>query len=193
MRAFAAQALAVGRTSSTWLPMKTTVCSTLTIIALMMPLACHPAQPTVPSKHVRQNCNPPPLPMCPQGLASVSLDKVCDDLEHFTDHDVAIRGRIYGTECGSDFCEPTCSPPGPMDRIGFFLVSSQQDTIYKGEIVETAILRLESLGGSACCPAYQLSINSLTEVIAVGKFRVDLNHRRLRIDTRYICTVAIGR
>ena len=189
----ASETQAVSQTSSTLMQMRTTLSSTLAIIVLIMTLACHSAQPKEPLKHARQLCNPPELPMCPQGLASVSFDKICEDLEHFADHDVAIRGRIHGTECGSDFCMPKCSPPGPTDRIGFFLMSSQQDTIYRGEILATFSLELESLGGSACCPAYQLSINSLTEVIAVGRFWVDLDRRRLRIDTRYICTVAMGR
>jgi hypothetical protein len=182
----------VGQTSSTWMQMRTTLSSTLAIIALIMPMACHSTQPKESPRQAGQTCNPPALPMCPQGLASVSFDKVCEDLEHFTDQDVAIRGRVHGTECGSDLCIPTCPTPGLMDRIEFFLVSSQQDTFYKGELVGTSILDLESLGGPACCPAYQLSTSSLTEVIAIGRFHVDLDHRRLRIDTRHICTVAIG-
>jgi hypothetical protein len=36
-------------------------------------------------------------------------------------------------------------------------------------------------------------MNTLTEVIAVGKFKVDFDNRKFRIDTRYICAAAIGR
>ena len=135
------------------------------------------------------NCRPRTLPMCPPDFASVSLDNVSSNLEKFTDHDVAIRGRIFGNECQDDFCIPTCPPPGP---IFFSLHASPADVIYKGQVFATT-LTLDALGGAACCPAYDLSMDTLTEVIAFGKFKVDFDNRKFRIDTRYICAVAIGR